>query len=174
MINIYLTGPFGAGKSSTAIELGKILDKEVIDLDEVFHSKYGSIGDYIAKKGWRKMIHASSRILRSLPTQNFIIPQPLFSTQDVHDIKESDAKFCKKNGILVLILPAKSIQECALICFERENRRNYEIKYEEVLKRLKYSIPFYKKYANIIIYDNSSPRSAAEKIKIKLKKLKLI
>lgn len=54
MINIYLTGPFGAGKSVTAIELGKIIDKEVIDPDEVFHRKYGSIGDYIAKKAGEK------------------------------------------------------------------------------------------------------------------------
>jgi len=96
MTNIYLTGPFGVGKSSTAIELGKILNKAVIDPDEIFHSEYGSIGDYIDKKGWRKMIQTSSKILRSLPNQNVIIPQPLFSTQDVHDIKESDAKFCKK------------------------------------------------------------------------------
>ena len=174
MTNLYLTGPFGSGKSTTAIELGKILDRKVIDPDEVFHSKHGKIGDFIDKYNWRKMILESSEILRSIPNKNYIIPQALFSTQDVHDIKESDAKFCKQNGILVLILPAKSIQECALICFKRENERSYNITYEKVLSRLKYSIPFYKKYSDAIIYDNKSPKSAAEKIKRKLKKLKII
>jgi shikimate kinase len=174
MVHLYLTGPYGAGKSTTAVALANLLNWPCIDPDQVFIDEFGDIGKFIQQHGWRKMIKKSSDILRALPKGDFVIPQVLFGNKDGEDIKEKDAQFCQKNGVLILILPDRSIAKSAEICYAREQKREYPISFEEVLERHKYSIPLLKKYADIIVYDNVSPENAALKIKSELQKRKII
>ena len=174
MVNIYLTGPYGCGKSSTGKELAKLLGYVFIDPDALFVKKHGDIGAFIHVKGWRALMIESSHILRSIGAGNHVIPQPLFGKPEFDDIKEADAKFCQSNGILILLLPAKSITESANICFAREKARGYEVKLSEVLERQKHSISLYKKFAQMTIYDAESPTSAAIKIKLELERRKII
>ena len=61
---IALVGMRGAGKSTLAAELGKQLRLEVIDLDRVFESRCGPIGEFVRKEGWPRFREIEEALVR--------------------------------------------------------------------------------------------------------------
>jgi shikimate kinase len=172
-VNIYLTGTYAVGKTTTGKELAKILKKPFVDPDDLFKAKYGDHGVYGKKHGWRKLVMAISKLMRNIEGES-IIPIALFGKKENDDLKLQDAKFCKKHGIIVFILPHKSLHKTIHICFTREQTRGYKIKKEDVRKRVMYSTPLYLQWADIVVYNEKDPRTTALRIKKELEKRSLL
>jgi shikimate kinase len=170
IVNIYLTGTYAVGKTATGKELAKILKKPFVDPDDLFKAKYGDHGAYGKKHGWRKLVIAISKLMRSIEGES-VIPIALFGKKKYDDLKLKDAKFCKKHGIIVLILPHRSLHKTIQICFTREQTRGYKIKKEDVRKRVMHSTPLYLEWADIVVYNEKDPRTTALRIKKELRSL---
>ncbi len=60
---IVVVGMRASGKSRLARELAERLESAVVDTDEVFESKNGSLFDYVAKSGWPAFRRAEAMII---------------------------------------------------------------------------------------------------------------
>ena len=64
--HVFLIGPGGVGKTSSGPYLAKLVEREFIDLDEIFMSRVGHIGQYIEKFGYAQYVRENSPVARLL------------------------------------------------------------------------------------------------------------
>ena len=107
--------------------------------------------------------------LRQVKGNNVVVPVNLYSSSfDKTNQKQKDTQYCKKNGIIVLILPSEKIGESAQILWNRLKERDYYnpkyYTYMESFDKLKESIKYMLEISDIWVFDNNSPESASKKI----------
>ena len=61
---IAVVGMRAAGKSTFARHLGRVIDRDVVDLDEAFEAEHGSITSFVESHGWERFRAAESEVLR--------------------------------------------------------------------------------------------------------------
>ena len=183
MVNIYLMGPSGSGKTTTGKHVAKILNRKFINHDDVFEDQNGSIAKFGESHGWDTFITEASKILQGLSRQDNIVMAPIasaFANATVPAIAKQNYAQCKKNGVFVLLLPSRIPTRAVNILFQRETSRPYKPghtytpKLENTRKSYGERVPLLKKLADIIVYDNSSPKHAADKIVLELKRKKYL
>jgi shikimate kinase len=164
MTAIYLTGPYTVGKTTVGKELARILQYEFLDPDDTITRAHGSHGALAEKVGWRGLVKEWSRIFRRFPTERVVVPIALFGRKKNDDLKKKDADYCKRHGIIVYLLPHAPGEDCSAILYRREKARGYDVTYDDVHARHRYSHPRYLRYADAILIDNGSPKAAARAI----------
>jgi shikimate kinase len=179
MTNIFLIGPGGVGKSSIGEELSKIAKLNFIDQDEMFKKEYGEIGIFGKEWNWKIFTIRNSRNLLNLIKKNqksiYATSPKAFINPLVPETEQIVSNRCKQNGITALVLPSRFFLKTKQIIWERIKLRLYKpdpkVFQEDFTKEL---VKQYKNHADIIIYDNISPKSAAQKIYKKLKSKNII
>lgn len=174
MTVIYLVGPRGSGKSSVGEVLAKRLGYSHYDQDRIFYKKFGVISDFIVKYGWKKFCDTLFEVLKGISVENSIISTggSVFMNDTNTGIDLKKVNFCKNKGVIVAIAPSRYILKGAKICFERSNKRGKAIigyalppeSFKDYLEQYKIKFSNYKKYSDIVIYDNQSLESAVDKI----------
>ena len=175
-MKIYLCGINAVGKTSTAQALAKYLNYDFIDPDDIYINKFGKDIPILIKNKRSDMIYKRmSWCLRQVKGNNVVVPVNLYSSSfDKTNQKQKDTQYCKKNGIIVLILPSEKIGESAQILWNRLKERDYYnpkyYTYMESFDKLKESIKYMLEISDIWVFDNNSPESASKKIIILLNK----
>jgi len=104
MIQFFLIGFRGSGKSALGRGAAEILDLEFIDLDEVFTEKFGDISEFVAKNSWDKFRKKETVIL--LEKSKF---RGICSTGGGIIESEKNRKFLKKQKIIFIDVPVEEI-----------------------------------------------------------------
>lgn len=101
MPNIILIGYMGSGKTSISKKLGEILDREVIELDNIISNKAGiSINEIFNKYGEDYFRDMETQVLKeSLNKNNTII-----STGGGIIVKEENIELLKDSGIVIYLM----------------------------------------------------------------------
>ena len=101
MSNIILIGYMGSGKTSISKKLGEILDREVIELDNIISNKAGiSINEIFNKYGEDYFRDMETQVLKeSLNKNNTII-----STGGGIIVKEENIELLKDSGIVIYLM----------------------------------------------------------------------
>ena len=153
-LNIILIGMPGSGKSVVGKELSNIINKEFVDLDELFFKKYNKkAGDYIREFGEEDFRNKETDIIDEISRNTNLI----ISTGGGVVLKEKNIEMLKRNGILFFIdrnidniKPTKSRP----LTEDRDKlKKVYDIR-----------LPLYEKYADFIIKTDEIIEHTVEKI----------
>ncbi|QFT89790.1 Shikimate kinase [Bacillus sp. THAF10] len=105
MKSIYLTGFMGAGKTTVGEKLGKALQLEVYDTDQVIEKKTGiSIKELFSTKGESYFRTLEEQTLQEMPIENAII-----TTGGGIVLSERNRNWMKGNGIRVFLFAEMDI-----------------------------------------------------------------
>src|SRR5699024_5291468 len=111
MKTIYLIGFMGSGKTSVGKRLGAIMNKPVIDTDEVIEKTYGLITHIFKHEGEEAFRAYESAVLQGIPVKDRII-----STGGGIVESKENLDYMHYTGIII----------------------NLQASFQEILKRLKY------------------------------------
>jgi len=151
----------GTGKTDVAEELGKKLNKEIIDTDKEIEKKVGPIREYVKNNGWEKFRDIESEVIESINGNNLIIDCGGGFIERKENIES-----LKKNGIIIWLKASPDIIKDRI----KDNKgrpsliqeKSFVDEIEEVLKKRN---TVYKKAADYEIdTDNKSIEEIANKI----------
>lgn len=159
-MNIILVGMPGSGKSSVAKELGSILDRSVIDTDEVIVTNYGEINKIFEEFGEEVFRGIECKTVETVcEMQNVII-----STGGGCLLTERNAELLKACGKVIFLktsadaLYRRTVSDNSRPLLAGEKR-------EKIEKLLKARTPLYEAAADYTIEtDDLSPKEIALKI----------
>ncbi|WP_217586695.1 shikimate kinase [Lentibacillus saliphilus] len=73
MGHIYLIGFMGSGKTTVAKELGRLLERPVLDTDQLIEAQHGPIKDIFKREGERVFRAYESKVLRGIKVKQAIV-----------------------------------------------------------------------------------------------------
>jgi len=172
-MKIFLIGPGGVGKTTCGIILAKLLNHSFIDLDKEFIKCVENIDDFIRAYGHEKYRLMNSKLFYKLLSKNlqnfvFSLSSGFLVYENTNEITLKHKKPLKENGITILLLPSKSLDESMEIVVKRQllrglglNKKREEIKFIQ-------RFPTYKDLGDIKIFSYDKPEIIAEKMKNKI------
>lgn len=172
-MNIYIAGIYSAGKTAAAKELSKLIGWPVVDPDDLFIAKYGPHKEFSEKNGWAAIVEIWPSLLEQIPDGS-IVPNSFFSKPEYDEAGVRDMEFCKSHGRVIFLQPHRDADIAASICHRRSVARGYAMSLEEMRAYVLHSAKMYMSHADIVIYDDESPVSAARKIKEALERKDLL
>ena len=171
MVNIYINAPSGGGKTTTGQIVAKLLNKPFVNHDDIFVERHGNILDYWKKHGDEGLAQAMAKIVREVHRKDGQVIAPFaaaFAYKEAPTLPAENAQICKHNGFFALILPSHFTWRAINILIHRNSYRadakDYVVKREWIEKNYKSRIPILKRLADVVIYDNTSPEHAAQKV----------
>lgn len=177
MVNIYITGPSGGGKTSAGRIVAQLLGRPFVNHDDLFEQRHGSIMEYWKQFGDEGLAKAMAGIVREVHAKDGQVIAPFasaFSYAEAPTLPAENAQICKHDGFFVLLLPSHFEWRAVRILVQRNSyRQNYVVNKNDVEKNYRTRIPVLKQLADVIVYDNTSPEHAAAKIVAEVKRRSL-
>jgi shikimate kinase len=165
--SIYLLiGPGGVGKSSIGAQIKKIGGIQVVDLDEEFILRFGSIASFGESKGWKNFFERESSLFRELfdgcissGLRSLIVtgagtlfhPHPRLT-------RESKKNFDYVRGrcFLICVLPSTDLVRGAAQSVDRQYyQRGYQINEKNKLDMFEKQAAFALEVADYIVLSNN-------------------
>ena len=151
MKNLVLIGMPGSGKTTIANELARMTKRPVFDSDEkIIRDNERSIPDIFAadgEEGFRKLETCALKELAK-------VSGTIISTGGGCVTREENFDILHQNGIIILII--RDVEELA-----REGR---PLSTGDLYEMVRIRKPMYRRFADIIVYNESKPEEAAIKI----------
>ncbi len=172
---IFLIGPGGVGKTTVGRELADLLGCKFTDLDQEFCDRIENIGAFIDGKGYLAYVERNSTLLNDLlqeidqETSNqghvVALSSGFLSSDSPDIILRDNVERVFNNGLAVLLLPSKDIDEGARIVVQRHLARNrgHTREKSDAVYRRRYRE--YLEFESAKIFSNRSPREVAVEIR---------
>jgi len=174
-MRIFIIGPGGVGKTTSGKILANLLSYKFIDLDEAFCNQIENVSSFISNKGYEKYCYDNSKlffkILNDLKNDFvFVLSSGFLVHEGLGDLVTKHKQTLKENGISVLLLPSKSVDESTDIIVKRQLARGFGLREKRERKKFTQRFPEYLKLGDIQIFSYDKPEFIAEQIKSNLKK----
>ncbi|MEZ0232483.1 MAG: shikimate kinase [Methylophilaceae bacterium] len=170
---IHIVGPGGAGKSTAGKLLANILCIDIIDLDQYFLLKNGSIDKFIERAGYiayaRQNVLNYLELLRTLDQTTVIVLSSGFMVYPL-DMDPSYTELrtqIDKDPLSILLLPSFDFEECVRIIVARQLQRPYlsgNIFAED--ERIRIRLPLFMSLSCERFLSNVSPSQLANQLAI--------
>jgi len=175
-MKIFLIGPGGVGKSSSGKIIAQKLGYELVDLDMEFIHQVGHIGSLIESLGYEKYANRNSELFYSLLTDSnentvFVLSSGFLVHKGLEELVSKHAKTLKTNGISILLLPSKDINEAKEIVTKRQIKRGFGLKESHERKKIEERYAKYLKFGDVKIFSQDKPEVIAELMINELNKL---
>lgn len=172
-MKVFLIGPGGVGKSTSGKLLAQKIGYQLIDLDKEFMSQVGEIDSFIESFGYEKYASRNSELFYSLLTNNnestvFVLSSGFLVYKGVEELASKHVKALKTNGISILLLPSKDINETIEIVTKRQINRGIGLKESHERKKIEERYAKYLKFGDIKIFSQEKPEVIAEEMYINL------
>jgi shikimate kinase len=153
--NIVLIGCRGVGKTTMAKKIGKKLNRIVLSTDGIFEDRFGAIGNYVAKNGWKSFRKIESKIIDGITSTNAVIDCGGGVVENENNIKR-----LRKNGVIFwLKAPVPKIIERIKDDKNRVSLTGKKSAVHEVEEVLAKRSPLYEKSADFVIDTGSKSLS---------------
>ncbi len=164
--NVVLIGYRATGKTSVGRVLSRLLERPVVDLDQVLEAEAGqAIAEIVARQGWDEFRRRESRLVARYAAQHGLI----LATGGGVVLDPENVRRLKANGFVVwLTAPASVIQE-RLQANEAEVLNRPPLSgsdaVQEVEQVLQARLPLYRRAADLVLTtDGVSPEDLARQI----------
>lgn len=174
-MKIFVIGPGGVGKSTVGKLVADSLNLNFIDLDDLFLKKIGEIGKYIKINGYEEYSKANSELFYR--TINNLTDNYLFALSSgflVYKDSRLNARHystISDNGISILILPSRSLEESRSIVVKRQLKRGFGLQREREEEKFTKRFREYQEFGDIKIFSHTDPKKIASIITNKLKSI---
>ncbi len=161
-MNIVLTGFMASGKSTVGRQLSELLNRDLIDTDELIVEREGrSINDIFGKDGEEYFRRVESAVIvDAAKTDNTII-----STGGGAVLNPKNMEMLRENGVIFNLDPDFSVIACRMEHAGAVRPLMRDQSLEDIRKRFDDRKPFYDNCDyKIHITADSSPRDTADKI----------
>lgn len=168
-MKIFLIGPGGVGKSTSGKILAQKLGYELVDLDMKFMNQVGHIGSFIESFGYEKYAYRNSKLFYSLLASSnenavFILSSGFLVHKGLEELISKHARVLKTNGISILLLPSKDINEAIEIVTKRQINRGFGLVEEHERRKIEERYIKYLKFGDIKIFSQDKPEIIAEEM----------
>jgi shikimate kinase len=172
-MKIFIIGPGGVGKSSSGKILAKLLGYKFIDLDLEFCDQIQNVGEYIKTIGYEKYCFENSELFNKILSEesdNFVfsLSSGFLVHEDSNELTTKHKQTLKENGVSILLLPSKSLEESTEVIIPRQLSRGFGLKEDSERKKFTHRYPLYKQMGDIKIFSIDNPESIAKQMKEKI------
>ncbi len=161
MKNIVLTGFMGAGKTSVACELSRMLSMKIVDMDAEIEKEQGiTITEIFARFGEQRFREIETDMARRVGSGSGAI----ISTGGGVVLKDENMAYLRNNGVIVCLTASP---ETVLERTVRSNDRpllNVDDPLRKIKELIEARLPFYKKADLVVKTDDKTPLQVAEEI----------
>jgi len=169
MKNIVLTGFMGTGKTEVGMELARLLDIKLIDVDaEIERSQKMTIKEIFKQFGEPKFRELETEIIKKISENKNII----ISTGGGAALKQENMDIFRKNGIIICLTAAPE----TILKRTSNNTERPLLQVENPLEKIKelldFRKPFYEKADVMIDTEGKTPLEIAEEIIERIKDMK--
>ena len=170
-------GPRSIGKSTAGKVLSKKLKIEYFDFDAYVEKELKGIDEHIEKNGVESYRVEEEKILKQfvseLPERCVISVGGGTIASQFKSLNEININILKSLGNIIYLSPSENKEEATKILFEREQKRNGNKKYSEIIKLFELRKPIYEKLFDLKIeVKNKSPSEIVDILLIKEAELK--
>ena len=130
-MNIYILGPGAAGKTTVGQIVADKLKYKFIDLDEMYLSTIGDIGDEIKQVGYESYAYKNIELYRKIKEDNqdnlvFILSSG-FMTYDesIHSNIKSIQDDINNHEFSIMLMPSSDKQKCIDVIVKRQMDRKF-------------------------------------------------
>jgi shikimate kinase len=165
---ILLIGPGGVGKSTVGALLAGRWGWDLLDLDLIFCAELGTIGPYIAERGYEAYRVANLDLAQSLVSdcnQPAILVTSsgfLAAPEGSEDRRRSLAVL--RSGYSITLLPSLDINIAAGIVVERQVKRPFGFTAESEAKKFHARFAIYRDAGDMLVASSASPREIADAV----------
>lgn len=168
-----LIGSSGVGKSTVARKVVELLPMRLIDVDEEFRSRFGDIGKYGEKFGWRAYFEKQSQtikgifqhIIKAEVPALIVLPSSALLHYDYIEICKENRKVIFEHAILICLIAHKDLLEGMKLSVERQTKRPYDVDAELKGSQYIYQTEYYTQVADYVVINDRTPYDAAQEIK---------
>jgi len=161
MKNIVLTGFMGTGKTAVGMELERILDMKLIDVDtEIEKSENVTINEIFKQFGEPRFREIETEVIRRLSSHK----NAIISTGGGAVLKQENMDILRQNGVIVCLT---ATPETILNRTSKSNDRpllKVENPFAKINELLNFRRPFYEKADIMIDTENKTPLQIAGEI----------
>jgi len=161
MKNIVLTGFMGTGKTAVGMELERLLNMKLIDVDtEIEKSEKITINEIFKQFGEPRFREIETEMIRKLSYQKNVV----ISTGGGAVLKQENMEILRQNGVIVCLI---ATPETILNRTSKSNDRpllKVEDPFAKINELLNFRRPFYEKADIMIDTENKTPLQIAEEI----------
>jgi shikimate kinase len=161
MKNIVLTGFMGTGKTAVGMELERLLNMKLIDVDtEIEKSEEITINEIFKQFGEPRFREIETEMIRRLSSQKNVI----ISTGGGAVLKQENMEILRQNGVIVCLT---ATPETILNRTSKSNDRpllKVENPFAKINELLNFRRPFYEKADIMIDTESKTPLQIAEEI----------
>jgi len=161
MKNIVLTGFMGTGKTAVGMELERILDMKLIDVDtEIEKSENVTINEIFKQFGEPRFREIETEMIRKLSSHK----NAIISTGGGAVLKQENMEILRQNGVIVCLI---ATPETILNRTSKSNDRpllKVENPFAKINELLNFRRPFYEKADIMIDTENKTPLQIAGEI----------
>jgi shikimate kinase len=174
-MRVFIIGPGGVGKTTSGKILADLLGTRFIDLDQEFCDQIEEIGKFIREKGYEKYCYDNSELFQEILADLesdfvFALSSGFLVHENLDKLVAKHKKLLANNGISVLLLPAKSLEESIELVVSRQLKRGFGLKESREREKFIKRYPEYFKLGDIKIFSHAEPIYIANLMKEKLEK----
>ena len=172
-MRVFLVGPGGVGKSTSAPLLAARLGYTTIDLDKDFMNRVGHIGEFIRLRGYEAYARQNSALFRMLLNENsqdtvFALSSGFLVCDGLANLAREHLSLFATTGVPVVLLPSRSLDEAEEIVVRCQLSRGYTSNEAAERKRIRQRFPAYEGASEFRVYSVEEPDGIAKQIQLLL------
>lgn len=169
-MHVFLIGPGGVGKSTSGAILAAMLGFRFVDVDAAFCARIANIGQYIDSQGYVAYCHANSNLIQDLLMESiestvFAMPSGCLVHDPCPEVAKRNEGFIRDNGISILLLPSRFVDESVDLVVDRQLQRGFGLKEHREREKYRDRHPRYLSFGDIQIFSMQSPTVIAEQMR---------